>query len=508
MFANIVVVCATLLVSSLLYCVYNLTLHPLARFPGPLLFRATRLASALRWINGRLPLDMLKLHEQYGDIVRIAPNELAFAHEDAWREICGHRPQGSIGPEELPKWTRFYRNVGMPPSLISEDRDNHALLRRLMAPGFSDRAMREQEPVIGGYISLLIHQLRANSVVRPIDSIGKEGEKRPDVEIGAPKPVDMTAWFNWTTFDVIGDLAFGEPFGCLERGIYDPFVAQLTASGKLSVFIAAFKPWGLDLLIVPLLRYLVVRRQPVNKATTEKLQRRMALKEERADLIGGLLKKQKDWNLDFLRIRSNAGLLVVAGAETTATLLSGVTYLLLKNPKALSKLTDEVRSTFKSEDEITLFSVSKLHYMLACLDEAMRCYPPVPIGFPRQVPKGGIMIAGEFIPESTACAVWQYALYHSEKNFRLPFEYHPERFLQDPAFASDKLDILQPFSFGPRNCIGRNLAYAEMRLILARIIFNFDMRLADESKDWLDQNVYVFWEKPSLPVFLTPAKRG
>lgn len=109
--------------------------------------------------------------------------------------------------------------------------------------------------------------------------------------------------------------------------------------------------------------------------------------------------------MDFMRIRANAGLLVVAGAETTATLLSGITYLLLKNPEALSRLAEEVRSTFKSEDEITLLSVSRLHYMLACLDEALRCYPPVAIGFPRQVPKGGTTIAGEFIPESVSlCA--------------------------------------------------------------------------------------------------------
>jgi cytochrome P450 len=51
--------------------------------------------------------------------------------------------------------------------------------------------------------------------------------------------------------------------------------------------------------------------------------------------------------------------------------------------------------------------------------------------------------------------VWQYALYNNEKNFKKPFEYHPERFLHDKAFADDKLDMLQPFSFGPRNCIGR-----------------------------------------------------
>lgn len=238
---------------------------------------------------------MLELHKRYGDVVRIAPNELAFAHEDAWREICGHRPQGSAGPEELPKWYRFYRSPGVPPSLIADDREDHAVLRRVMAPGFSDRAMRDQESVIGGYIDVLIHQLRANSVVRPVDAMGEDGEKRPGAKIGAPKAVDMTAWYNWTTFDVIGDLAFGEPFGCLERGAYDSFVSQLTASGWLAVYIGALKPYGLDRLILPFLQFFVIRRQPIHKATTAKLRRRMELKEDRPDLIGGLLKKQEAW---------------------------------------------------------------------------------------------------------------------------------------------------------------------------------------------------------------------
>jgi len=108
--------------------------------------------------------------------------------------------------------------------------------------------------------------------------------------------------------------------------------------------------------------------------------------------------------IDFGRLRTNASLLVVAGSETTATLLSGVTFLLLSNPDKMTKLVEEVRSSFKSDDEITLLSVGNLHYMLACLNEALRCYPPVPIGMPREVPKGGAQIAGHPVPEKVGFA--------------------------------------------------------------------------------------------------------
>lgn len=97
-------------------------------------------------------------------------------------------------------------------------------------------------------------------------------------------------------------------------------------------------------------------------------------------------------------------ILIIGGSETTATLLSGVTYYLLCNPSTLAKLTTEIRNAFQREDEITITSVGQLPYLLACLDEGLRVYPPVPIGLPRVVPKGGATIAGRFVPEDVSAA--------------------------------------------------------------------------------------------------------
>lgn len=106
-------------------------------------------------------------------------------------------------------------------------------------------------------------------------------------------------------------------------------------------------------------------------------------------------------------------------------------------------------------------------------------------------------------------AVWQWAINHSSEYWADPFRFAPERWTgEDPKFAGDHLDAMQPFSVGPRNCIGRNLAYAEMRLILARIIYSFDMCLAEDSANWLeDQRCYILWDKPALNVHLTPVSR-
>jgi cytochrome P450 len=101
---------------------------------------------------------------------------------------------------------------------------------------------------------------------------------------------------------------------------------------------------------------------------------------------------------------SNGHIILLGGSETTATLLAGVTWLLLQNPAALARVTQEVRSAFTTEAEITITSVSTLPYMLACLNEALRIYPPVASGLPRRVPKGGAFIGGVFVPENVRSA--------------------------------------------------------------------------------------------------------
>ena len=171
------------------YAIYNLYFHPLARYPGPLLMRMTRLGYCLRLMRGTLPFDMLELHKKYGKVVRVAPNELAFQDSQAWKDIMGHKTGSAL---EFEKWDNFYRPVAdMPIDIVNAPREEHGLIRRTMAHGFSDRNMRDQQPLIKKYLDTLLRKLKEN------------GE-------GGKKALDIMAWYNFTTFDVIGDLAFGE----------------------------------------------------------------------------------------------------------------------------------------------------------------------------------------------------------------------------------------------------------------------------------------------------------
>ena len=97
-------------------------------------------------------------------------------------------------------------------------------------------------------------------------------------------------------------------------------------------------------------------------------------------------------------IISTFGLLLLAGSETTATLLSAVTYYLLTNQQVMRKLVAEIRDTFKMEKDITMVSVNQLTYEIAVLEEAMRLQPPVPSGSIRITPKEGALVGGHWVP--------------------------------------------------------------------------------------------------------------
>lgn len=76
----------------------------------------------------------------------------------------------------------------------------------------------------------------------------------------------------------------------------------------------------------------------------------------------------------------------VAGSETTASFLCGVTWYLGRGPAAYKKLTDEIRSAFSSYEDINGRATEHLVYLKAVIEEGLRLYPPVGLGAPRVSP--------------------------------------------------------------------------------------------------------------------------
>lgn len=477
---------------------YNVFFHPLRNIPGPLFSRLSGIPHVLYMRNGHIVKWVQELHNKYGEVVRLAPDEVSFiSGETAWPDIYGFRTgkYKGTGPY-LKDTTWFPPPVNGVYSIIPAGEEDHSRMRRNLSHAFSDKALRSQEELIQGYVDLLVHRL---------------GEHASE-----SRSVDIMRWYNYTTFDVIADLSFGEPLNCLRDNQYHIWVDMTFKNLKAVGIVATRKKYALfryyDMVqsLFKDTEALIRARLQFYRMAREKVDKRLAKSiEERPDFFNFIIKNQDNEKQALTRAEmdSNAIIFLIAGSETTATTLSGATYLLLKHPEIYAKLVHEIRSTFSSYTDITIEEVNKRDYLIACLQEGLRYYPPVPTGFPRVVPPAGGEISGRFIPGGTAVYVSQYPTNHSTRNFRDPDAYIPERWMGDERFKDDNREAVNPFSFGPRNCLGKNLAYAEMRLILAKVLYKFDLELVDKEHDWFaEQKCFTLWEKGSLMVNLKPVQ--
>ncbi|TLD04263.1 uncharacterized protein PgNI_12058 [Pyricularia grisea] len=429
---------------------------------------------------------MVELHHRYGAIVRIAPNELSFARPDAWKDVMGYLRQGQ--PENSKDPIAYHEQMG---SLITMERTRHGQIRRSLSHGFSARRMFEQQPLIQKYIDLLFEKLHSNSD-------------------NGTQSLDIVAWYNYTTFDVIGDLTFGESFHCLENHDLHPWVKIIFKSIKGMILFNVSRHFfsSTDTVVRKLLPFVAEAGQQHEALIFNRVSKRLEMKTDRPDFMDSM-RRQDVTTMTMDEICKTSGTIIIAGSETTATVLSFATYLLCKHPEICTKAVAEVRAAFATEQEIDAVRVQHLEYLSAVLNETMRLYPAVPWSLTRRTPPEGNMVCGDFIPGDCLLTISQWTMAHYEKNFAQPEIFAPDRWLPtaNAIFKNDKKMAFQPFSHGSRDCIGKNLAYTEMRIILARMLWNFDIQLDNRSENWADNmQVFGLWDKPPQYVYLKPRK--
>jgi cytochrome P450 len=217
-------------------------------------------------MSGEAHKRILELHEKYGDIVRIAPNELIFCYPEAFNDIMGHRKQGE---EENGKDQDFWKEDSI--TLTGSNGQNHRRVRRILSHAFSAKAMAEQEPLIKGYVELLIEKLK--------------------IAVAGDKSQEMTSWYNWTTFDIIGDLAYADPFGCLETSSYHPWVKLIFKHIKglaINNSVAKF-PFAQSLLKLMMPKDVANDIRAHHEFNHAKVAKRLSLKDPRPDFMQSMI---------------------------------------------------------------------------------------------------------------------------------------------------------------------------------------------------------------------------
>ncbi|KAH7138814.1 cytochrome P450 [Dendryphion nanum] len=472
--------------------IYRVYFHQLSKFPGPKFAAFTRLPQLKAVYSGTEHLRMAQLHEEYGDIVRYSPDEISVRNPQAWRDIYGYGSKGTPGSAPPKYWAKYGTAANGASSLVNvQSPFEHGRMRRIFNPAFSDRALKQQEPLFTKYVNQMVQVVR--------DGISKDPNHK----------FDMVRLFNFTTFDVMGDLTFGEPLHMLDKNDYDPWVAVIFTSIKIATKLSVLGYYPLISQIVKVVLGPAIskkRMEHFNHAVTRVTKRLEKGREtEGVDLWDYVLSQDEGRGLSRPEMDANSSLFMMAGTETTATVLSGFTYLLLSNPDVKQKLVEEIRGAFSSSDDMSMEAIATLPYLNACIKETLRRYPPVVAGLPHLTPSDGSTICGQFVPPGTVVSTPHLAMYTSSKFFKDPLEFHPERWLGDERYADDNRAALQPFSVGARDCLGKNMAQHEMRLIAAKMLYNFDLELCPESNGWSDQNTYMLWEKHPLMVKLSPA---
>ncbi|TCD67925.1 hypothetical protein EIP91_011789 [Steccherinum ochraceum] len=453
---------------------YRISLfHPLAKFPGPLMCKITKWTLALEYGKGQARDYFIQLHEKYGDVVRIGPNELSFKTADAVAPILTNKP--------LPKGPYYSPRIQNGVAQLDGMRDfaEHTQRRKLWNKSVTPAAIKEYSEMLKDVVRDFVTALEK-----------RQGEV-----------LDLSAWLGYMAFEFMGHMA--RSFGLLKAGKDEDGLIKAVDDGTGAIAVIAHVPWVLSFLaVLPAAGAMKILMTFTRKVSQERIKSGSTSRDLYHYLIA---EDEPEENRPSKESATADGMLsVIAGSDTSATAMSHLFYFLLRNPACMERLQKEIDVTFHEDHELEDYSkMGDMPYLNACINEALRLYPPVQCGLQRRVEKGsgGRMIGSHFVPEDTQVSAHLPLLQRDPRYFYpLPDQFWPDRFLSQETYTlpsgdtirQDQLilerNLFQPFSTGPQNCAGRAIAQQEMRAVVCAILKKFNV----EKAEGFDLNT---WEK-------------
>lgn len=281
----------------------------------------------------------------------------------------------------------------------------------------------------------------------------------------------------------MGDLAFGRSFDMLASKSQEEehWAIQILNKAQDKAGLA-FPPWFNRLLWhIPGIRRSYFR---FLNYCAEMIEQRMAVqgKQQNPDITHYLIeyfnrRSKENQKVEIHSLHLDSKLIIVAGSDTTAATLTYLFFHLATEKGLLARLRQEIEPLVGESGEIEHRDLQNAQLLNGCINETLRLHPPVPSGLYRKTPPEGVQIGQEYIPGNTTLQIHLYSIGRSEAHFAQADEFIPERFFSCPELVKHK-DAFSPFSMGPYGCIGKNLAYMQIRLLTAYLITRFDVNLA------------------------------
>ncbi|KAI8364059.1 cytochrome P450 [Blakeslea trispora] len=466
---------------------YDGFMGPLSQLPGPFFTRFFEYPNiVIDRPAGTHYKFYQKIHQKYGDIVRLGPRKLAISDKDLMKQV--------LVTEDLKKGPVY--NVfakGRDPTLFStRDHVWHKQRRRIVSPAFSIKYLNSMEPFMTSITESLIKKVE------------KEVEADHDAEgYGA---VDIWSLMQRLALDVIGETAFGQTFNMIEDPTH--FVPVSIGKELRASAINAIYPWlskfvvGRDDIENPRLRQFLA--EIINdrlKPTAEK----------RNDILQFLIDQQEAQDqqdrLTSEAIMAETVLFLVAGSETTSNTIGFIFYELLKEPTKLQKLIDEI-DTVSLEEGTTVFQheqLKHLPYLNAVINETLRIDAVAAGGLERITDKPVVLGNRLTLPADIIIVTNLYHTQTDEKYWPNPTKFDPDRWIEGK--EDNELDAFFPFSAGSRNCIGKNFALQEMRITVATFLKHFDIVAIPEEMEHAEDKRHFITLQVAKNSFKVKAKR-
>ncbi|QCE03035.1 cytochrome P450 [Vigna unguiculata] len=201
---------------------------------------------------------------------------------------------------------------------------------------------------------------------------------------------------------------------------------------------------------------------------------------EEKDMVDVLLQLKNDRSLPiditFDHIKGVLMNILAAGTDTTAATLVWIMTALVKNPRVMKKVQEEIRNVGGKKDFLDEDDTQKLSYLKATIKETLRLHPPSPLLVPRESTKDCI-INGYRIPTKTIVFMNAWAIQRDPEAWKNPQDFCPERFLDsDIDFHGQDFELI-PFGSGRRICPGIAMSVVTLELVIANLLHSFDWEL-------------------------------
>jgi len=314
-----------------------------------------------------------------------------------------------------------------------------------------------------------------------VSDVSEDGEQLCDVmEQHIGQVVDTQHLFTSFTLDSFSEIAFGHPLDCLHKQVK---FATAFSEATRCIERRFIVPLSKHLAFLPHERSLRRSLKVIDEFAYDVIAKRKAERKvdhnHRNDLLSMFIDyKNEDGALQYtdVELRDHILNFVVAGRDTTAQTLTWLFYELSRNPQVEAKLREEVNRLFSSQRP-DYDSVKHTPYLKAVIDETLRLWPPVPGDFKHAL-KDDVLPSGTKVPGGVNIVWCQWVMSRIPLYWDDPLVFRPERWLGDSKIAppNGNHPPFIPFQYGPRTCLGLQMAYLEVKLITVMIMQRFSMR--------------------------------